>query len=93
MCAYISLDYKFLLQCRHCFPKAHPSLVARILNTSNTMLGLRILLAALVAGSASASPAAQATDLGVADIINALGVGLVKDINAFVTVSTPTDHG
>ncbi|PPQ77555.1 hypothetical protein CVT25_011415 [Psilocybe cyanescens] len=46
----------------------------------------------LVAASTSASPATQAADLGIADIINALGVGLVKDINAFVTLESLTTN-
>lgn len=38
---------------------------------------------------ANASPAATASDiLTPAQIINALGVGLVKDINAFITVQS-----
>uniref|UniRef100_A0A8H7Y907 Late embryogenesis abundant protein LEA-2 subgroup domain-containing protein n=1 Tax=Psilocybe cubensis TaxID=181762 RepID=A0A8H7Y907_PSICU len=56
------------------------------------MFGLRVLLAALVAGAASASPAAPATDLGIADIINLLNIGLVKDINAFVTLESLTTN-
>jgi len=52
---------------------------------------LGALLAGASAGSVSATPApanARAADLGIADIINALGVGLVKDINAFITLES-----
>ncbi|KDR85834.1 hypothetical protein GALMADRAFT_132478 [Galerina marginata CBS 339.88] len=44
----------------------------------------------LLAVSVSATPQAEsrAADLGVGDIINALGVGLVKDINAFITLES-----
>ncbi|PPR05339.1 hypothetical protein CVT26_011602 [Gymnopilus dilepis] len=51
---------------------------------------LLVACASLVGVSATPTPApaADAANLGVADIINALGVGLVKDINAFITLES-----
>jgi hypothetical protein len=57
------------------------------------MTGFRTLFAlvgSLLAASASATPAVdnRAADFSIADIINALGIGLVKDINAFITLES-----
>ncbi|KAF4612011.1 hypothetical protein D9613_004321 [Agrocybe pediades] len=56
------------------------------------MFGLRTLLVAAAGVAASASAVPRAADLSVGDIVNALGVGFVKDINAFVTLESLTDN-
>ncbi|KAF9055779.1 hypothetical protein BJ165DRAFT_444432 [Panaeolus papilionaceus] len=45
-----------------------------------------------LAASAMGAPAIEERDLSVAQIINALGVGLVKDVNAFFTLDSLTTN-
>jgi len=61
------------------------------------MISIRnVLLAAssLAVASATAIPSVEsrAADLSVGDIVNALGIGFVKDINAFVTLESLTTN-
>ncbi|PPR02350.1 hypothetical protein CVT24_011694 [Panaeolus cyanescens] len=45
-----------------------------------------------LAASVMGAPTVEERDLSVADIINALGVGLVKDVNAFFTLDSLTTN-
>lgn len=45
------------------------------------------LVGSMILGAGAApTPAAAAADLSIGDIVNALQLGLVSDINAFITV-------